>query len=705
MQWLAAFTACPALAQEAISGEKAASSDPDPIEHEIAAPGISIGLTKYGHIIGLKLGENKLEVPFHACTVLAECRPLVETKTRALPDGGLQVQRTYVQSLTRNECIVTERFVPTRSSIRWQLEIVGIGVPWTTLIQTQLAWLNASNATFWTAWDHNTAGVQWSDPLVQVPFSDLKLRYGGLLGANDAFSVSIATIFEEQAAVALSLVQSPEDVLLDMQLNTTVAGDVILSRINHRISPSNPIRFSMDLVAHPADWRAGLGWMVDRYSNYFNPPNPAVYSLDGCGTYTGYQGELDNEKLRKMAFSVNWNAHFDFPYEGMYAPPVSANETWNSWYNRPASYEQMSNYSTQMKKSGFHVLEYFNLLEAGNYIQEDIQGRIPPRKAKSDDDLWRDPNDFVNYQIPDAVVRDRAGKLFTSWFNSVFVDPADPVWQHILVAMAQRLVKYLPNSDGICLDVLSWLSKYNVNRDDGVSWIDGRPARSLIVSWKEAMPKIAAIFHEAGKFIYANPLVRRIDINRYVDGFYDESGDYPEMINLTAMLSVRKPAIAWVHDINVLRPDPDAMFQRHLYLGVFPTVPVQGADHTIVPDAWSDRYFLDYGPLLAAIRGKKWVLEPHAISVENRAALANIFEVPGGYAIPVTFAKNVDEVTVALRNIPRSKERIISVRVLHPGEDQATDLHAEVAGNDLKLRVPVKRGCAVVTIECAHAPN
>ncbi len=534
-----------------------------------------------------------------------------------------------------------------------------------------------------------------------MPFADLKLHYGGLLGANDAFSVPIATIFEEQAGVALSLVQSPEDVLLDMQLDTTAAGDVILSRINHRISSSRPIRFSMDLIAHPACWRAGLGWMVNRYSTYFDPPNPAVYGLDGCGAYTGYQGKLENEKLRKMAFSVNWNAHFDFPYLGMVAPPVAANETWNSWYNRPASYQQMSNYSTQMKKSGFHVLEYFTLLEAGNYIQD----RVSPRKATSDDDLWRDPNDFVNFQIPDAVVRDRSGKFFKTWFDGIFVDPADPTWQSILVAMAQRLVKYLPNSDGICIDVLSWLSRYNVNRNDGVSWIDDRPARSLIASWKEALPKIAAIFHSAGKFVYVNPLVRRIDINRHVDGFYDELGDYPDMINLTSMLSMRKPAIAWIHDINFLRPDPDAMFQRHLYLGVFPTVPIAGADHTIVSDPWSDQCFLDYGPLLAAIRGKKWILEPHVISVENRAALANIFKVPGGYAIPVTFAKNVDEVTVALRNVPRTGERIISLRVIHPGEGQAADLHAEVAGNELKLRVPVKRGCAIVTIECAHMPN
>ena len=65
-------------------------------------------------------------------------------------------------------------------------------------------------------------------------------------------------------------------------------------------------------------------------------------------------------------------------------------------------------------------------------------------------------------------------------------------------------------------------------------------------------------------------------------------------------------------------------------LGAFPTVPMPGADHAISEDRRVDWCYLDYGPLLAAIRGKPWVLKPHIISAANRAAHANLFEVPGG---------------------------------------------------------------------------
>jgi hypothetical protein len=451
----------------------------------------------------------------------------------------------------------------------------------------------------------------------------------------------------------------------------------------------------MDLVPHPADWRAALGWMVQRYPNYFDPPNPNVYKLDGCGAYASYQGELDRDKLRKMAFSVNWNAHFDFPFHGMMIPPVARDVVWNSWYKKPASLAQMSRYDSQMRRDGFHVLEYFVLTECGNYIQKEP----PPRKGHSDDELWRDANDFIHYAIPSAVLHAPDGKIqYSNWFDNVVVDPAEPVWRDFLIGQIWRLVKELPDSDGICIDRMDWLTLYNSRRDDGISWVGGRPARSLLTSWKETGSKVAAILHETGKFVYANPLVRRLDTTQFLDGLYDEYGDDPNMLNLCALLALRKPAIGWTRDLDTLRLDPDAVFQRHLHLGVFPTVPFPEADHSIAPDPWAERYYLDYGPLLAGIRGKQWVLEAHAISVEDREACVNFFQVPDGYAVPITFAKNAEDVTVILRNIPKEKEECLSMQAILPANSEPIRLKGSWVGNELKVHVPVKRGCALLRI-------
>lgn len=739
IQGLGALAFHKACAQEAPKGITADMSDPSKLEYEVGIPDLSVGMTANGHILSLKLGASKVTMPFHACTFLASCSPEGTAAHRSIASGGAEFRRAFVHEATRVRCTVVDRFIPASSSIRWEVEVVGSETPWSTAIETQLAWLEPSGLSCWTAWDRPSGtgvttvederfdnllnkvqqqtapseeldaarGVEdkwikaeWNDPLATAPFADLNLRYGGFLGSPNAFSIPIVTVTDEAADLGLSLIQSPETDILDMRLRTSTFGDVALSRSNYRISSRAPIKIAMDLVPHAADWRAGLGWMVERYPSYFIPPNRLAYELDGCGSYADDKYGMDADKLKKMAYSLNWNARFDWPFQGMDIPPVNKDVVWKSWYQKEVSLEQMDRYDEKMERSGFHVLEDFVTTECGNYIQ-DVP---PPRKAQADSELWRDGNDFIHYQIPDAVVRDIHGKiLYSNWFKDVRVDPGEPSWQNSLLAQAETLVKQLPHSSGICIDRMDWLATYNLNRDDGLSWIDNRPARSLILSWKETLRKLGAVLHPADKVIYANTIIARVDCCEHLDGFYDEYGDFPSSLNLCALLSVRKPAIAWTRTINTLRPNPDAFFQRHLHLGVFPTVPFPGADHTIGEDSWVDQLYLDYGPLLSAIRGKRWVLKPHVISVENNQAHANLFQVPGGYAIPITFAKHAKEVTVKMRKALDAGEQIISVSVLHPGESRTLALQWQAAEDGISIKAPLVRSCAVLQVKCASA--
>ena len=66
----------------------------------------------------------------------------------------------------------------------------------------------------------------------------------------------------------------------------------------------------------------------------------------------------------------------------------------------------------------------------------------------------------------------------------------------------------------------------------------------------------------------------------------------------------------------------------------------------------TEQYYLDYGPLLDAMRGKKWVLAPHCVEVSGGGAEANLFQVPGGYALPVCFGGKADFADIVIRNLP-----------------------------------------------------
>ncbi len=342
---------------------------------------------------------------------------------------------------------------------------------------------------------------------------------------------------------------------------------------------------------------------------------------------------------------------------------------------------------------GFTVLSYFNATEFG----AGMEFPPPPRTAQTEADLWRDPNDFLYARLGDAVLLHPDGGPYWTWGAAVVMDPGEPIYQQFLVEQAQRHLDLIPASSGICIDRTDWLRVYNTRRDDGVSWFKGRAARSLLMSWRELMGRLGPLLHGAGKVIFSNLHLKRIEMHRHVDGFFDEFTYHGGSLNTCAFLGLRKPVLGWVEKEENLQPDADAFLQRYLYLGVYPMAPFPGNDHSIEPSPWAERYYLDYGPLFAALRGKKWVLRPHVISVEGTAK-ANVFQVAGGYVIPVTFGGDAPGVRVVLRSLPGVTDGRIACRVIHPGDEVWQAADAASRDGCLEIAVPLCRGCALVRV-------
>jgi hypothetical protein len=567
-----------------------------------------------------------------------------------------------------------------------------------TAIETQLLWPTPKNAAIWVAGSGGKPLTKhgWNDPLVPMPFAERQLKYGARTWKDtEAISLPLVTVLESATDQSLSLVLSPEDVILDMMLRCDSQGKVVFSRSNNRIEAGRSVRFAMDLVAHPADWRGGIGWMTRRYPEYFDPPNPMAYEIAGCGAYSSHSEIHDVEKLRKMAFRLNWKASFDFPYMGMFLPPMrSETEIWIDFKGQPSSIRKMADYSKRMRGSGFYVLNYFNVTEFGTKIQFPS----PPRRAKDDADLWRDPNDFLYYALGDAILLGPEAKPYFSWVKCVVMDPGEPSYQRFLLQQARRHIDKLPESSGICIDRMDWLMFYNTRRDDGVTWYNNAPARSLVRSWHDIMSKLGPMMHRADKVVFCNPHYRRVDLLREIDGVYDEHGQRGHSMNLCAFLAVRKPLIEWTHDVPELRHDADAYFQRHLYMGAFPTAPVPGNDHCIGPDAEIEKHYLDYGPLLDTLQGRKWVLLPHVVKAIDEGVKVNLFEVPGGYVLPVTFGGNRSKTTVVIGGLPDNVKGRFRIEALHPATENPAVVSASSEGDLLTLEVPLARGCAMVKL-------
>jgi hypothetical protein len=506
----------------------------------------------------------------------------------------------------------------------------------------------------------------------------------------------LATIFDKNRDIGLSIVASPEDLVLTMKLRTTRQGKVTFSREYHRLYKGNVVRCVYDLTAHTADWRCGVAWLANRYPAFFDSPNPRASQMAGCGAYATDIASNQAERLWRMAFRVNWKASFDFPFMGMFIPPVTSDaKPWTDFKGEKTSIARMRTSAQQLRRMGFYLLNYFNVTEFG----ANTKFPPPPRKAASDADLWKDSNDFLHGVMSKAILPGPDGKAIPSWEGCVVMDCGERVYQDFLVDQTRKHVEKFPESAGICIDRMDWIWCYNRQRDDGATWYEGRAARSLVVSWHELMARMAPVMHDAGKVIFGNPMYARLDLMRQLDGFYDEHGQHPYSINTCSILALNKPYIAWTWELEDIKKDADAYFQHHLYLGAFLTAPVPGNDHTVEPDAKLDQLFFDYGPLMDTLRGKRWVLLPHVVSVERGRAMANVFAVPGGYVVPVMLGGEDTSAEIVLRGLPTLPgHNGFRVEALQPGQPQPVELTATAEGDRLRVNVPLRRGCAMLLL-------
>jgi hypothetical protein len=688
-------------------GTAAVSRAAESSSYQVKASALTVTLTDDGTIAGAKIRGHEMLTA--GKTAVAGCIPDGAVKVEKDGPGGIRFTRTVRDTGSNRTLTVVEEFKPAGDSVRWEVAIDSDGAPWVTDVITELNCAVSGSTRFWTAWsdpEHLSDG--WRDPLVLKPFSNTKWPYSNLTYGTpelgDFISIPLATVAQPNDDTGLSLVLSPESTTLEpaIWLETDIAGTIRFTREKHAFGRGKPLRFAMDLVAHEADWRGGLRWMTVRYPRFFDPPNPKADLMAGCGAYSGYEGPLDVAHLKAMAFSVNWKLSDDFPYMGMFIPPVKdANETWERSCDeeappgkgRTTCCRQMDDYGKYMKANGFYVLDYFNVTEFGKNMSRPLN----PAAKRDDPELWKDPIAFMHFSLPNAALVPHE----RTCYKAVVTDCGDPVYQKYILEQAKRDIEYLPDTDGICIDRMDWLRRYNYHADDGLSWVNGGPARPLLVSWKELMEKLGPLMHEAGKVIFANPLTTRLDLMSQVDGIYSEYGESGGGLNSMALIANRKTAITWtgIHDkwpFCDLKPDPDSYFQRHLYMGVYPTAPFPFNNHAIRPDPQTDAQYATYGPLLEAMRGKKWVLAPHCLEVAKDAAKVNLFEVPDGYALPVILAGEAKFVDVTVRNV-RGLDAVKCV-ALHPGGDAPVPIPTIFKDGSLALHVPIRRGCAMVLL-------
>ena len=701
---------------------------------------ITIELSKQGRVTGITFNKNAVHTSVIAFTAIES---FTSTKDIALPAAdkkSIRFEHNLYSDSLKQSCTLIETFSATTNSIRWEMGIVGTDSAWSSVIKTVVQYPAGKESRFWTSWGepqfdsancdaqliaslspykNKPATKTWMDPLVPMPFSNSTLYYGAppfdyknikasfIPFQGNLFAIPFASVFEKNAAVGWSFFLSPEDDIINLLMKTTTNGSIQFERFFNKVNKDKKLHFSLDIVAHESDWRSALNWFAARYPGYVNPKNPTSASLGGTAAYSNFFDDFDVKKMKQMAFTVNWQASFDFPYMGMFLPPLKKAQQWTRLGGGSISVQQMDDYAKRMKQKGFYVLSYFNVTEFGSWFKYPQ----PPLTITDSNALWKDCSNYLFKKFPYALmtVADKVtitdaldsktvhGGPYFSWNDAVVTDCGDPAYQQFLLNQAQRHIKEIPNAFGICIDRLDWLRFFNENADDGITWFDNKPARSLVNSWKGLMEKLGPLMHNAGKFILVNNHYKRIDLLKHADGILDEFTHATSPLNLTAFLTLNKPALGWTPGKEVIEAaGGDNFFQKYLYLGVFPMCPFPGNDHALQPDSMVDKLYLDYGPLMNQLKEKQWILKTTIVSVKGDKAKVNIFKTKNGYSIPVVYGdQNI--VTVILKNASFFKGQY-KYKAYQPGISKPVNLKFIQKGDVVEIEVPLVRGAAMVTI-------
>ncbi len=401
----------------------------------------------------------------------------------------------------------------------------GIGrCPWSAAIETVLEYPPTDGAEFWTAWGDprlsalsaENGAEAWSDPLTPVPFADEIIYYGAppylyeeprigfIPFQGNLFGIPLVTISEEKSDLGLSLVLSPEDDILDLNLRVRPSGEMAFSRERHRIAAATPVRFRMDLVAHESGWRGGLRWLAAHHAGFFDPNLPLAHEVAGTGAYSSLEKEFDLEKMRRMAFGVNWKASFDFPYMGMFIPPVGSETNLLDPVRRRDDHPPAPcGITGGMRRPGVPRPELLqrHRIRAG-ITDPPPPGEVRERRGSLEErrrfPLWTagrgDPpraGGRTPGQTP-SLPAVKKGRPVFHLGDGIIMDPASRSTRSSSSTSREKHIRLIPEAAGICIDRLDWLRMYNEDRDDGLSWVGGRPARSLLVSWRTSSKNSAA---------------------------------------------------------------------------------------------------------------------------------------------------------------------------------------------------------------------
>lgn len=109
----------------------------DPTSFEFAPPsrktysviggGIAVELSEMGEIISIIATKKNQRCSLRGWTALEECESVGPVTSKMMVNGGVEFTKSLDFQRGRRQATLVERFLPSPTSVRWEIEILGKG--------------------------------------------------------------------------------------------------------------------------------------------------------------------------------------------------------------------------------------------------------------------------------------------------------------------------------------------------------------------------------------------------------------------------------------------------------------------------------------------------------------------------------------------------------------------------------------------------
>lgn len=343
---------------------------------------------------------------------------------------------------------------------------------------------------------------------------------------------------------------------------------------------------SLILTTHEGDWRPGLGWIFNKYKDYFLPKSKKTHNVEGVMI-----GPLEVivSPLNKDLACINEETFSNLKQVQTKWCELQDDSHTNVVWQKPTYNPKMKKAIQLSHKYGIAILNYWQTGDAGQ--------------------------EFVEKDFSSSIVKDEDGKYTVGWVSSdgkmktwYMNFDSKLSWGKHLIAGAKKILDMYPETDGFFIDNLCY--KYvDFGHDDKLTMVGNKPCYKVTFAFPETIGKLCRLAHSKGKTVFCNgPL--NVEIQKDIDGHMAETTI--EVLGYVAYLGLAKPIVYLSYDMS------EKALLSCLKYGCFPSAVVSPTDEQI-------KLFQRYLPLIEFLRGKRWVFSPHALRLPEGID-GNIFE-------------------------------------------------------------------------------